>query len=158
MQTQDMSKGRDGWKPTKEELVEFLGEQRLCVISTLADDGRPQTATVAFSETAKLEIIIGTDVNSRKSQNMQRDPRVALTVTDPDNRITVQIEGKAKLLTKEKFQAIYSARHYQKLPFSLPFKDIKEQVNFAITPTWIRFSDCKPYPWVTTEYSFTETP
>lgn len=151
MKTQDMAPGREGWKPTKQEVVEFLGTQNLCVIATLAVDGRPQTATVAFSESPNLEIIIGTDINSRKSQNMQREGRVALTITDPENRMTVQIEGLALLITKESFAEKYSTRHYEKLPFSMPFKDIKEQVNFVITPTWVRFSDCRPYPWVTTE-------
>lgn len=141
-----------GWAPTKEELREFLSRQQLCVVSTIGPDGAPQSATVAFSENGDLQLIIGTSLSSRKYANLQRDPHIAVNVTDAENRLTVQYQGTAKVLSKEEFQA-RETEHFIKLPGSLPFKDLPDQVYFLITPTWIRFSDCNPHPWQITEFT-----
>ena len=142
-----------GWQPTKQELKEFLGRYQNCVISSLGPDGEPQAANVAFSENDALELIIGTSVSSRKYANIVRDPRVAVTVTDTDDRLTVQYQGTAEVLSKAEFMA-RQTDHFIKLPGSLPFKDLPDQVYFLIKPTWIRFSDCNPHPWVITEFEF----
>lgn len=138
------------FQPTKKELHEFLNTQKLCVISTLNESGAPQGATVAFSQTHELQFIVGTDVTSRKSQNMQREPRVAITITDPSVRYTVQTEGNARLLSDEEFTQ-YSEHLFAKNPNSRKFKNIQGQVYFLITPHTIRFSDCNVFPYFVTE-------
>lgn len=150
MQTQDMTPGRAGWKPTKEELYVWLDKQILCTIGTLGEDGYPNGATVAFSQNTQLEFFIITDTNSRKARNIRTNTKVSLTVTNEDDRYTVQLEGNAHELEWSEF-ASHEARHYAKLPFSLPFKDIPGQTPFLITPTHLRFSDASVLPWELTE-------
>lgn len=147
-----MTPGRQGFKPTKAELGEWLNKQVLCVISTCGEGGYPNSATVAFSQDANLNFVVITDGSSRKAKNIGRDSRVAMTITNEDDRYTVQLEGDARQLSWDEFERDHSERHYEKLPFSLPFKDIPGQTPFLIIPTHIRFSDVSVRPWELTEY------
>ncbi len=119
-------------------------------IGTIGEGGFPQGATVAFSQTPELEFVVITDTGSRKAANIRRNEHVSLTITNENDRYTVQCEGVARELSWEDF-APYEAHHYEKLPFSLPFKDIPGQTPFLITPVHLRFSDVSVRPWELTE-------
>jgi len=151
MKIQNMEQGGSGWKPSRAEISEFLRSQQLCTIASLDADGQPQAATVAFSETTDGNFIIGTSETSRKAGNIAHDPRVAMVVTDDEQRYTVQLEGTARVLTAEEFEP-YAEEHYNQLPASRPFRDQPGEVNILITPHYLRFSDCNPHPWVLTEF------
>jgi uncharacterized protein YhbP (UPF0306 family) len=150
MKTQDMTPGRQGLKPTKEQLYEWLDKQVLCVIATNGGGGYPNAATVGFSQTQALQFVIITDKDSRKAKNIATNQQVAITVTNENDRYTLQLEGEARQLTWDEFEQ-FSEHHYAKLPFSLPFKDIPGQTPFLITPTHMRFSDVSVRPWELTE-------
>ena len=138
--------------PTKQDLIEFLDSQILCVISSNGEVGYPNSATVAFSSNDNLELVIGTSSKSRKAANFARDNKVALTITDADRRWTVQLEGDVSPLSWEEFEANYSEKHYKKLPFSLPFKDLPDQTNFRIVPTHLKLTEANKKPWQVTEF------
>lgn len=148
----DMSTKGSGWQPSRLEVSEFLLTQPTCVFSTVDIEGAPQGATVAFSESRNDEFLIGTSVASRKAANIDRNPHVALTITDLEKRYTVQVEGSARKLTPEEFVP-FANTHYDQLPASRPFKDAPGQVSILISPSHIRFSDCSVYPWLTTEFN-----
>ena len=151
MKIQDMNNESEGWRPTRAELSDFLRDQPLCAFSSVNAEGNPQGATVAFSETQDGDFIVGTSESSRKAANIDTNPNVALTITDVERRYTVQLEGIARKLGAEAF-AGYADYHYEQLPASRPFKDAPGQVHILISPIHVRFSDCNPHPWVTTEY------
>ena len=155
MKTQEMNGNSEGWSPTQAEVFEFLQTVPLGTIATLDAEGQPQVATVAFSQTKDLEFIIGSAEDSRKAQNIAHDDRVALVATDPAKRFTMQMEGRARKLSRDEFEH-YADAHYAKLPQSAPFKDVEGQCHFLIRPMHVRFSDCNPYPWVQTEFTFGE--
>jgi general stress protein 26 len=111
------------------------------------------SATVAFSVSKAGELIVGTSESSNKSQNVDRDPRVAVTITDAERRHTLQLQGLARKLSKAAFEADYAEEHYRQRPQSLPFKDDPGQCHIAITPTRMKFSDVSVFPWVITEYT-----
>ena len=138
--------------PTKQDLIDFLDSQSLCTISSNGEGGYPNSATVAFSSNDNLEFIIGTNAKSRKASNFGRDNKVAMTITDAERRWTVQLEGDVSPLSWEEFEVTYSQKHYKKLPFSLPFKDIPDQTNFRIIPTHIKLTEANKKPWVVTEF------
>lgn len=150
MKTQDMTPGRRGFTPTKAELGAWLDAQVLCTIGTIDEEGYPNGATVAFSHDEALDFVIITDGSSRKAHNMRHDKKVSLTITNENDRYTVQLEGVARELSWREF-APYEAHHYAKLPFSLPFKDIPGQVPFVITPVRVRFGDVSVRPWEFTD-------
>lgn len=155
MKTQDMTPGRTGLKPSKDQLYDWLDKQFLCTVATLGKDGYPNAATVGFSQSQSLEFIIITDKDSRKAVNIANHSKVALVITNSDDRYTVQLEGHARQLSWDEF-GNYSEHHYAKLPFSLPFKDIPGQTPYVIVPTHIRFTDASVRPWELTEVSVDE--
>lgn len=152
MKIQEKDSETEGFRPTRAEVNDWLREQVLCTLATLDETGAPTVATVAFSVTELGELLIGTREASRKSQNVDGDERVAVVVTDSEERFTVQIEGTARKLARKVFDLSYAEEHYRQRPESLPFRDEPGQTHILVTPQHIRFSDCRPHPWVITEF------
>ena len=152
MQTFDENNTAEGFRPTREQLNEFIKGQVIGVISTLDENGAPMSATVAFSVTEGNDLMVGTSETSHKSQNVDRDSRVAVTITDAAKRYTMQLQGTARKVNEETFMAVYAEAHFGQRPESLPFKDKPGQCHILITPTHIRFSDCSVNPWAITEF------
>lgn len=139
-------------RSTLAEVNQWLKGQVLCTLATLDKTGAPMVATVAFSVTEAGELLVGTKETSRKSQNIDGDERVAVVVTDSEARITVQIEGTARKLSQDDFDQNYAEEHYRQRPESLPFRDVPGQAHILITPSHVRHSNCRPYPWEVTEF------
>ncbi len=137
---------------TKKDLFDFLDSQIVCTISTNGEGGYPNSATVAFSNNEELEFVIGTSIRTRKAKNIARDSKVAMTITDADKRWTVQLEGDIRELSPEEFDERYSEKHFSKLPFSLPFKDIPDQHNYVIIPIHLKMSNVSVHPWKVVEF------
>lgn len=151
MEKFDKQNRGNGWAPTEEQIYEWLRGQVLCTLSTIDDNGRPDGATVAYSVTTNNELIIGTSSDSRKIHNIDNHPHVAVTVTDSDERYTVQIKGIARIMAQTAFSAL-ADEHYRQRPESLPFRDDPDQSHILIHPEWTRFSDCSVNPWLLTEF------
>ena len=86
-----------------------MADHPYMALSTIAKDGRPQTAIVGFGQTENLELIFGTPVNTRKAKNITKDPRIS-SVIGWDMTSTLQYEGEAHLLEGddiEKYTEIY---------------------------------------------------
>ncbi|MET7651129.1 MULTISPECIES: TIGR03618 family F420-dependent PPOX class oxidoreductase [unclassified Streptomyces] len=66
------------------ELLELLRRPSPCFIATTMPDGSPQL-TQTWVDTDSEHILINTVEGYRKAKNVQRDPRVALTIADPDD-------------------------------------------------------------------------
>ena len=152
MQTFNESNAAEGFRPTREELNEFIKGQVIGVISTLDENGAPMSATVAFSVTEGNDLMVGTSETSHKSQNVDRDSRVAVTITDAAKRYTLQLQGTARKVNEETFESVYAEAHFGQRPESLPFKDKPGQCHILITPPHMRFSDCSVNPWAITEF------
>ena len=146
----DIASEKQGLNPTKQQLGDWLDKQMLSTIASNGADGYPNAATVGFSHNDAFEFVIITDKDSRKAYNIANDNKVAMTITNQDDRYTLQLQGEARQITWEEFNA-YSEHHYAKLPFSLPFRDIPGQTPFVITPVYMRFSDVGVRPWALTE-------
>lgn len=138
--------------PTHADLTEFLDNQVLCTISSIGEGGYPNAASVAFSSNDDLEFVVGTSTLSRKAANFARDSKVALTVTDAEKRWTVQLEGDVRPIDWDEFETKYSDKHYDKLPFSLPFKDLPDQTNYLIVPVHLKLTEADIIPWRVTEF------
>ena len=115
------------------------------MISSVAHDGRPQSAAVEFAETEDLKIIFDTYVQFRKFKNLKHDRRVSL-VFDDRVGVTVQYEGLAQALDDEDakpFREIY----LKKLPDAEKYVIGPETRWFLVTPQWIRYTDIRSEPW-----------
>lgn len=131
---------------SKQTIRDYLKTQLLCVIATIDHKGRPQAATVAFSENNKLELYIGTPVDTRKYTSLKRHPPVALVIgVDASHKISVQYEGVAVELQGREL-ARCRQQHIAKNPSATRFVNDPLERFFKVTPTWIRFCDYRHNP------------
>lgn len=130
---------------------EFLGSQLFCVVSTIGDDGSPQSAFVAFSESDNLEVAFGTFVDSRKFRNVERDPRVSIVVSGDDK--TLQIEGVARVAMDDE-EARVRAQHLAKNPSAKKYAYDSRESFVIVTPRWLRYTDFTTDPDTVEELRF----
>ena len=67
-----------------DEFLALLNRPSPCFIATTMPDGSPQL-TQTWVDTDGEHILINTVVGFRKARNVQRDPRVSVSVADPDD-------------------------------------------------------------------------
>lgn len=65
-----------------EELVALLRGTAVCYVATVMPDGSPQL-TQTWGDTDGSHILINTVETHQKIRNIRRDPRVAVTISDP---------------------------------------------------------------------------
>lgn len=93
-----------------EPVLELLRARSTCYIATTMPDGSPQI-TQTWVDTDGEHVIINTVQGYQKVRNIQRDPRVAVTVSSPDNPSRYfQIRGSVVDVTAEG-----GAEHIEKL-------------------------------------------
>jgi hypothetical protein len=128
----------------REQLFEELRGHRLAVVSSIGRDGGPQAAVVGIGISDRLEVVFDTLSSSRKYDNLQRDPRVALVV-GWDQEVTFQIEGVADFPQGdelERVRAVYFAA-YPDGPTRLRLPGI---THVRVRSAWIRRSDFTQMP------------
>ncbi len=124
------------------EVFRFLNSEKLGVLATVAEDGRPEAALIGVASTPELELIFDTVKSSRKYPNIKRDPRVALVI-GCSTEVTVQYEGIAEELVGQ------SLTKYKEIYFT-KFTDGPTRANwpgltyFVVRPKWIRYCDYNP--------------
>lgn len=102
----------------------LLATELLGVLSTVGIDGRPQSALVAFSTLAGRRLVVGMSADSRKHQNLLRDPRVSFVVSRGEQ--TLQIEGTARPAGDD--DAPCRAAHVEKNPRSAKYANDPDTV------------------------------
>ncbi len=128
---------------TRSDLLAFMRGQQYAAQASSADAGvRPQAAVVGIVVTDELEVFFDTLADSRKAQNLRRNPAVAFVIGGfaPGEAQTVQYEGIADEpagAALSLLQHLYFAR--------FPAGPTRERAGgityFRVRPTWIRFSD-----------------
>lgn len=77
-----------------EGLISLLRQPSTCYIATTMPDGSPQL-TQTWVDTDGEHILINTVQGFQKVRNVERDPRVAVTVSDPgDSRRYYAVRGR----------------------------------------------------------------
>lgn len=129
-------------------LKQFLAAHTTLTLATLAEDGRPQAASLFYAELPDLSLIFISEQRVGHSQNIARDDRVAVTIySDGQQWQTirgVQLEGHCLALSGEAVQSARAA-YLSKYPFIAAGEWLAKmlvQVTFyQITPTWLRLID-----------------
>jgi len=67
-----------------DDLLTMLRGGGLCYLATTMPDGSPQL-TQTWVDTDGTNVLINTVVGHQKTRNVERDPRVAVAVSDPVN-------------------------------------------------------------------------
>ncbi len=83
------------------KVLDLLRAPSTCYLATTMSDGSPQVTQV-WVDTDGTHVVINTVEGHLKLKNIRRDPRVALTVSDPANPTAyVQIRGTVTEITTE---------------------------------------------------------
>jgi PPOX class probable F420-dependent enzyme len=93
-----------------QDVLELLRRPSTCYIATTMPDGSPQL-TQTWVDTDGEHVLVNSVQGFRKVRNIERDPRVAVAVSDPDNpRRYFQVRGRVVGVTTEG-----AADHIEKL-------------------------------------------
>jgi PPOX class probable F420-dependent enzyme len=114
-------------------LLSLLGQPSPCFLATSMPDGSPQL-TQTWVDTDGEHILINSVAGFQKIRNIERDPRVAVTVSDPQNpRRYFAIRGRVLNVTADG-----AADHIEKLaqrylggPY--PWYGGRDQIRLLIT-------------------------
>ena len=87
--------------PLPDALLDLLRQPSPCFLSTIMPDGSPQV-TETWVDTDGENVIINTVVTHLKVRNVERDPRVAVAIQDPENPFRyIQVRGRVTAMTTE---------------------------------------------------------
>jgi len=125
------------------KILNFIKRYKIGVLATVDTEGKPEAASMAFSQTVDLKLIFQTPNYYRKYGNLKKNPNVAVVFGfSLEEFIAVQYEGVAKEAGADevgKFQKI----HITKNPYSVRFTNLPENKYFIVEPKWIRYWDFK---------------
>jgi PPOX class probable F420-dependent enzyme len=108
-------------------------------LTTLMPDGSPQTQPV-WVDYENGKVVVNSALGRQKDKNMRRDPRVAITLMDPENPYRyVEIRGKVTDITQDGADSHIDkmAKKYlgkDKYPFAQPGE---QRVLYKIEPVKI---------------------
>jgi PPOX class probable F420-dependent enzyme len=88
-------------KQIPESHADILEKPAFAHLSTIMSDGSPQASAVWVDTDGPL-IVVNSAEGRLKDRNIRRDPRVAISVTDPDNPYrSLMIRGRVSKITNE---------------------------------------------------------
>jgi PPOX class probable F420-dependent enzyme len=78
----------------EDRVVELAQGDNLAAVTTLLPDGTPMTQPL-WVDTDGEHVLLNTEVHRQKFRNIQRDPRVTVTIVDPASPyLYVEVRGK----------------------------------------------------------------
>lgn len=118
-----------------------MRRHKLAVVATIGPDGGPQSALVGVGVTHEFEIVFDTLSTTRKHANLQRDSRIAVTFSGPDEQ-TLQYEGVALPVSVAGAEdEVYRQVYYEAWPVGPQRAHWQNLVYWRVTPLWARYSD-----------------
>jgi PPOX class probable F420-dependent enzyme len=122
--------------PLPDDLVALLKRRAVCYLATTMPDGSPQV-TLTWADTDGEHILINTVRSHQKTRNIERDPRVAVALSDPDDPTHFQqVRGRVvELRTEGAVEHIEALAHrYTGGPYRWWGGRDQERVILAIEP------------------------
>ena len=129
----------------------FLARHRYGVVSSLSNEGNPQSALVGIAVTPELEIVFDTVKSSRKYSNLMARPVCSFVVGWAGEQ-TVQLEGVAVEPAGDE------RRRYLEVYFAV-WPECEAHLRwpgiayFVVRPRWIRYSDYDQTPALIAEFT-----
>jgi PPOX class probable F420-dependent enzyme len=117
------------------KVTELARGDNFAALTTLMPDGHPQTQ-VMWVDADTDHLLINTEVHRQKFRNVERDPRVTITIWDKDDPYSfVEVRGKVvgKVKGPEAREHIDHLSHkYHGRPYGTPIRS--ERVVLRIVP------------------------
>lgn len=129
---------------TKERIAEYLKSHPYLNLATVSPEGKPMVHSMGFVSAGPV-VYFGTGKNTRKYQNIEKNPSVAFTV-DEDSldvfKITgIQMEGKASFVTDEAEIQTFFQLMVEKFPFAADMPEKPDNRIVKVEPTKAFFLD-----------------
>jgi general stress protein 26 len=128
----------------REAIYAFMKQHRYGVVSSISQDGSPQSALVGIATSPELEIIFDTVKSSRKYPNLIERPRCSVVIGWSGEQ-TLQYEGIAEEPTGAALQR-YQEVYFAVWPDGLARLSWPGIAYFVVHPRWIRYSDFDQNP------------
>ena len=133
--------------------LEFIRTTPPCVMATSDESGKTEAAMIYAYPNDEFVFFMTTNANSRKAENIRKNPRVSLVFANPELMTTVQVDGNIRILEGEEALAakgfIIGADITQRLHVA---KEPLLAMEFK--PVWLRFSAFMDVPETVYEKSF----
>ena len=116
-----------------DELIALLRGTATCYIATTMPDGSPQL-TQTWVDTDGENVVINTVQGYQKAKNVERDPRVAVSVSDPANPSRYYtVRGRVTATTTEGGAEHIEALAQRYLGSPYPWYGGRDQVRVVLT-------------------------
>jgi pyridoxine/pyridoxamine 5'-phosphate oxidase len=136
----------------QDAIFTFMSGFRYGVVSSIADDGSPQSALVGIAVTPQLEIVFDTMRSSRKYTNLIARPRCSFVVGWGGEQ-TVQYEGIAFEPAGAEAES-YREEYFAVWPDGSSRLTWTDLTHFAVKPLRVRLSDFDQSPPLIIELRF----
>lgn len=121
---------------TKEDVLEFIHQNKLAVLSTVDDQGFPHAAPVYYMTDEQLNFYFMTATQTAKHTNLLHRSHVSLTIVNEGQNKTLQIKGEAtECPTKVTDVLQMLAERLNQgdaFPDTIPFMSFKKNEKMAI--------------------------
>ncbi|MEM7576896.1 MAG: pyridoxamine 5'-phosphate oxidase family protein [Planctomycetota bacterium] len=132
-----------------QEVSLFLATCRTATLATVDAQGAPCAANVQYASDADFRLLWVSSPNSVHSENLQSEPRVALTAYAHDDRAEnihgLQMRGVASALEPRDAPPQAFEQYTAKFAFLASNPQLRAAVEkqrfYAFTPTWLRWID-----------------
>ena len=115
-----------------DELVALLRTRAIAYVATTMPDGSPQI-TQTWIDTDGERLLVNIVQGSQKSRNLERDPRVAVTVSDPAHPTQYwQVRGSVEEMTTDGAVESIEGLAQKYLGRSYPWYGGREQVRVLL--------------------------
>lgn len=122
-----------------------LNNPQLCILSTVNEENKPESAVLVYMVRDDLSIILSTDQNSRKWKNLEKNTDVAISVGMTFTGVNLQIEGTARLVTEgEEFETL-SNEYFSYHPEVKQYQSVDTKM-ILVNPKWVRINDYRQHP------------
>jgi PPOX class probable F420-dependent enzyme len=126
-------------KPLSDDIKRLIDAPNFATLATLMEDGWPKAEPVWVGRDGDL-LIIATDRKSLKSINLDRDPRLALSIMDYENPYEqVLIRGRVVEARDDNDLKIMDALSQKYLGGPFPRRKWSSRVAYFVEPTLARY-------------------
>jgi len=126
--------------PLSADVVALLQSKAFAYVATVLPDGAPH-ATETWIDTDGECVLLNTIVGYQKHRNLERDPRVALVVSRPEDQARhVAIRGKVVSMTTEGARDHIERLSQRYFGSAYPMHDRGQRLLVRIAPTWVHES------------------
>ena len=142
-----------------EDILKFIKENRIAVLSVLRPHGSVHGASLHYSNDREAqEFYFATHKTSRKAEGLVNGESVKASVVigfKEEEMITLQMDGEVASIADEAEISRVKEIHYAKHPFAKKFEGDPNTMFIKFKPTWWRYSAFKDSPpvFIESDYS-----